>query len=387
MPLWPFILLSAISQIPAAEVVTLKGERQTGELIEVTDANAILKQGDQSTSISLTTILEINFPTSPSVEPIEGAEVTLADGSRLIARKFSVAGEKGRIETAYGNLTIPVAKISAVRFGMSTARLDESWQALLAKESATDLLVVKNEDVLDFLEGVTSDVGDKINILLDGAEAKVARERVFGVVYHRRIPSLAKSVCEVRLGRGDRLEAAQISYAKGEARIRLAAGGDLAIAAEQIAAFDFSISKIKYLSDLKPRDVKYVPFWDLFLYEYRRDLSLDGGPLTLQGKSYPRGLALHSKSTLRYRIGGEFSRLQALTGIDDSVADLGHIVQLVISGDGKILFDGEIKGREPPRPLDLDVVGVRDLEILVDFGSDVSDIGDHLDLVDAKLIR
>ena len=69
------------------------------------------------------------------------------------------------------------------------------------------------------------------------------------------------------------------------------------------------------------------------------------------------------------------------------MADLGHIVQLVISGDGKILFDGEIKGREPPRPLDLDVVGVRDLEILVDFGSDVSDIGDHLDLVDAKLIR
>jgi hypothetical protein len=169
--------------------------------------------------------------------------------------------------------------------------------------------------------------------------------------------------------------------------VRLAAGPEVVVPEALVAAIDFSVSKIKYLSDLKPRDVKYVSFWEIFLYEYRRDRSLDGPPITLKGKSYPRGLAMHSKTMLRYRIAGEYTRFLAVAGIDDSVAELGHIVQLVISGDGKPLFDGEIKGRDAPRLLDLDVTGVRDLEIVVDFGSDVSDIGDHLDLADAKLVK
>jgi hypothetical protein len=265
--------------------------------------------------------------------------------------------------------------------------LDDGWKGLLARESTTDLLAVKNQDVLDFVSGITGDVGDKINLLLDGEEFPTARDKAYGIVYHRRLPNLPKSVCQLHLTGGDVLEATQISWEAGKARARLVTGPELEVPESQIAAIDYSVSKIRYLSDLKPRDTRYVPFWEIFLYEYRRDLSLDGTPMTLKGKVYPRGIAMHSKTVLRFRIAGEYSRFQAVAGIDDSVAELGHAVQLVISGDGKPLFDGEIKGLEAPRPLDLDVAGIRDLEITVDFGSDVSDIGDHLDLADAKLVK
>jgi hypothetical protein len=119
--------------------------------------------------------------------------------------------------------------------------------------------------------------------------------------------------------------------------------------------------------------------------EYRRDRSLDGKPLSLGGKTYARGLAIHSKTTLRYRIAGEFTRLKAVMGIDDSVCRQ-YGVRVVISGDGKALFEGDVRGTDAPRPLDLDVAGVRDLEILVDFGGDL-DSCDHLDLADAKLLK
>jgi hypothetical protein len=72
-------------------------------------------------------------------------------------------------------------------------------------------------------------------------------------------------------------------------------------------------------------------------------------------------------------------------GIDDSVRRLGN-VRVLISGDSKALFDGVVKGTDAPRPLDLDVRGVRDLEILVDYGAELS-IGDHLDLADARLLK
>ena len=61
-------------------------------------------------------------------------------------------------------------------------------------------------------------------------------------------------------------------------------------------------------------------------------------------------------------------------------------VHVVISGDGKPLFEGDVRGSDEPRILDLDVAGIRDFEILVDFGGDL-DIADHLDLADAKVIK
>ena len=72
-------------------------------------------------------------------------------------------------------------------------------------------------------------------------------------------------------------------------------------------------------------------------------------------------------------------------GIDQAVAPLGN-VHVVISGDGKTLLESDVRGSDQPQNLDLDVAGVRDLEILVDFGGDL-DIADHLDLADAKVIK
>src|SRR5262249_23393364 len=241
------------------------------------------------------------------------------------------------------------------------------------------------------------------NMLLDGDEVPVAREKVYGIIYHRRLPTLPKAIGEVRLSSGDVLSITRFAWDGENLKVRVPSGADIAVPAAQLAAIDFSSGKVLYLSDAEPRDVKYVPFFDI-VHEYRRDRSLDGTPLTLAGKSYSRGLAIHSKTTLRYRIGGDYTRLQTVAGIDDTVSRLtpkdppngtdgkpderylSAYLGLVISGDGKILFDSIIKGTDAPRNLDLDVNGIRDLEILVDFGNNV-DIADHLDLAGAKVIK
>ena len=114
-----------------------------------------------------------------------------------------------------------------------------------------------------------------------------------------------------------------------------------------------------------------TPFFDI-TWKYRRDKNLDGNPLQVGGKTYTRGLSIHSKTLLRYSIGSEYRRFQTVMGIDDELARRGlGDVHVVISGDGKPLWEGDVKGTDEPRPLDLDVTGVRDLEILVDFGGDL----------------
>jgi hypothetical protein len=396
MAAWHVLFAAAVLNLgPSAEIDTLKGERHAGELVSLDATSAVLKSGESSVTVPLADVLEVRFPAAPPPEPSTGARVALIDGTRLTLSAFSVAGDQARCETSFGEFSLPVNRLGHVRFGISTAKLDEAWNALLKRESKNDLLVVKKDDVLDFLAGATGDAGEKINILVDGDEVPVAREKVYGIIYHRRLPTLPKPIAEVRITGGDALAITRFAWDGGNLKVRLPSGADLAVPATQVAAIDFSSGKVLYLSDAEPRDVKYVPFFDI-VHEYRRDRSLDGTPLTLAGKSYSRGLAIHSKTTLRYRIGGDYTRFQAVAGIDDTVSRLAYkdvpddyrsaYLRLVISADGKALFDSIIKGTDAPRHLDLDVTNVRDLEIVVDFGNNV-DIADHLDLAGAKVIK
>jgi hypothetical protein len=160
-----------------------------------------------------------------------------------------------------------------------------------------------------------------------------------------------------------------------------------------LARLDFSRGKVVYLSDLKPESVAWVPYYGLGrdlparadYYAPRQDRSLSSGPLQLDGVRYAKGLAIHSRTTLVYRLSGRFRRLAAVAGIDDAVRPRGN-VRLVIRGDGRVLADLPIAGTDPARPLDLDLAGVTRLTLLVDFGED-GDVGDHLVLCDARLIQ
>ena len=205
MSVWALLVLVAALPLPAAEIETLDGNRHAGELAELTDASAILQQGQSSVTLPLANVVEVRFPGASPPEASTGSRVAFIDGSRLTLSGFLVTGDKARCETSFGKFTLSVARLSHVRFGISTTKLDEAWAALLARESKNDLLVVKKEDVLDFLSGETGDVGgkgdanDKIGFLLEGDEVPVARDKVYGIIFHRRIPSLPKSVCQVRL--------------------------------------------------------------------------------------------------------------------------------------------------------------------------------------------
>jgi hypothetical protein len=386
------VLLAAVAvftELPAAEVETTRGERQYGRLTELSDSTLRLRREDGDFDVPLAEVLSVRLTSKPEdEEPALGPRVVLTDGSRLSCSEFSVQDNKAKLKTPQcGEFSVPVARVAQVRFGISTGKLDEAWNAFAAREQKNDLLIVRKEDVLDHLDGVVANVGDKITFLLDNEALPIAREKVYGILYRRKASTLPKSTCKVDLVGGDVLQAVSIGWDGTRFEVRLASGVDLKLSASAPAALDFSGGRLVFLSQLEPREVKYVPYFDdgFSMREYRRDKSLDGLTISVGGKTYSRGVAIYSRTTLRYRIAGDFSRFQAIMGIDDSVRRLGN-VRVLISGDSKALFDGVVKGTDAPRPLDLDVRGVRDLEILVDYGAELS-IGDHLDLADARLLK
>jgi hypothetical protein len=128
----------------------------------------------------------------------------------------------------------------------------------------------------------------------------------------------------------------------------------------------------------------------------RRNQSAYGGPLTLQfdaqsaapideTRSYNKGLALRSHTELVYRVPAGFRRFTTVAGIDPSTSASGN-VRLEIEGDGRLLWEDDIAGQEPPRSIELDIAGIKRLKIVVDYGRNL-DTGDWLNLCDARIVK
>jgi hypothetical protein len=162
---------------------------------------------------------------------------------------------------------------------------------------------------------------------------------------------------------------------------------------DDIARIDFSAGKLRYLSDLKPDAVAWTPFFGgneplpamKQFYAPRFDRGFDSPVLRLGSVEYGKGIALHSRTELVYRLPERFSRFQAVAGIADSVRPGGK-VRLVVRGDDKVLFESNFTGSDAPRPIDVAVTGVRRLTILVDFGDGLHK-GDHLLLCNARVSK
>jgi len=113
--------------------------------------------------------------------------------------------------------------------------------------------------------------------------------------------------------------------------------------------------------------------------------SVGGNPLRLRGKTFERGVGTHPPGQMSIDLGGQAKRFTAVVGIDDE-SNGGGSSEFKVVADGKQVWtSGVLRGRDPARQVDLDLTGVRQLELIVTVGGDGYG-SDHTDWADAKLV-
>ncbi|GIF64048.1 alpha-galactosidase [Asanoa ishikariensis] len=104
------------------------------------------------------------------------------------------------------------------------------------------------------------------------------------------------------------------------------------------------------------------------------DLSVGGwSPISMLGQVYPTGIGVASPSTVRYYLGGACTRLAAVVGLDDAVRNVGPegaTSTFQVIGDGRVLFDSGVLTRDDLRQVDVDLTGVRVLDLVVGDAGD-----------------
>jgi len=107
-------------------------------------------------------------------------------------------------------------------------------------------------------------------------------------------------------------------------------------------------------------------------------------PMTIGNRHFRRGLGTHADGRIVYDIGGRYRRFQTWVGADGA----SHAtITFEVWADGKKLWESGLMTRESPAKLvDLDVTGVKKLELIVGHGPD-DIMSDHANWANAKLLR
>jgi hypothetical protein len=179
---------------------------------------------------------------------------------------------------------------------------------------------------------------------------------------------------------GDRLGVALRAVSAETVQCELENGAVVDLRTSDLACLSFAGGGT-FLSDLAPVEVVESGFDTEVLHPWRRDLSVLGEPLVVGGRTHAKGLGVHSRSRLVFRVPADVAHFWTRVGLDDSSPALG----VAADADVRVLVDGAVKFEQ--RALgagaakDSGLVPVQPGQVValeVDFGRG-RDIGDRVD--------
>lgn len=264
--------------------------------------------------------------------------------------------------------------------------------AMKFEDKALDTVVVQRK-AGDFwpLQGVLTELtADTVVFTRNDKPTKVARANVLAIrlasTGGEPAPALGRAMLSDDIGAW--VEFNSMTIKDGTCELATKELGKLTVKQGDLVGVRMRNDRVTPLSSLEPAEVKEHGFLGL-AFSYRKNGSTTGGPIRLGDTTYASGLGMHSSCELKYNLDGAYKQFVAVVGIDDGAKPAGN-AQLVILGDGKELAKPlDLTGGKDAAPvtLRLKLDGVKVLTIRVDYGKDKVDVGDHVSLGVAKLIK
>lgn len=396
----------------------LDGSTLTGQLRGWTNNEVVLTTSSGDEHIATSQLIALRWQpgsAAPDTSDNTAGQVELVDGSVLPIKSIQIKESKATVTLRFAatsqekSVILPLNQLANVRFQRLEPPLVKQWKEICHLNVANDVLAVLKKDrkSLDYVEGVMGDVSaDKVEFKLEGAMQRVDRAKIAGAVYYRPDRRTAQKPRVLLQGHsGARLSATHLELKDSLLHVTTVAGTQVDWPVDDIMLADFSAGKLMYLSDIEPAAEHWTPLVGLpasatIASEYgqpRRDKSAFGGPLALvlneeepaasqaATQSFNKGLALHSRTEIVYRLPTGFQHFVALAGIEPATRAVGN-VRLIISGDDRVLLDTGVGGDQPPRPIQLEIANVKRLKIVVDYGKNL-DAGDWLNLCGARIVK
>jgi len=371
-------------------VHTIDGVTLTGQWLGIEPGVGMrFHAPDGERIIPLDELMRVVF--AREIVPASGAVLFhLRDGGSLHGDLVAGAVDGFSVRTAiHEGATVRFDQLVAIQLAGASRypRAEELFRSAMDDRlPGQDVLITRHASEAKSLRGrlVSLDLNEGKFVFGD-RERSLASEKVYGVVFAAGAAKADALPMMATLADGSRFSL-QLTGATRDALTGTSSLGDsVTLPLELVAAIDFQSDRLTYISDL-PISGQRVEGLLHRPWAVRKNQSVSGKPLSLQGRVFEKGWGVHSRTALDFSLRGAYTTFLATVGIDDAVRPRGGVVFRVL-GDDKVLFDGgSRKGGDPPVDVRVDVSSVQNMTLVVDYG-DGLDISDHADWADARLIK
>ena len=261
-------------------------------------------------------------------------------------------------------------------------------EAMRTPPADADLVMAQAEGRGHLLRGrVRAMDAEGLRALFDAAQAHLPWSRIRWLALSVPSSSIEERPAgfRLRLTDGSVVEADKLRWQGDEltGERRFAA---VRVEAAAVVGLDISSERYRYVSELEPAQVKLTPVFDV-AWPPRMDRCVSGGPIALGGRVYERGIGMGTRTEMTYRLGGAYTHFCATIGVDDSAAERGRVVFVVLA-DGKEVFRSPlITGASEAMRVAVALNNAQTVTIISDFGSDVRAEGSFADWAEARLVR
>jgi RNase P/RNase MRP subunit p29 len=399
------LLFFCFSSVQADDLTTGGGKKLTGKLISIDAQGATFLAGEAKALVpgKEIVVIDLGRKVAPIPKDVKANEIELTDGSTFRIGKFLIKGRKVESEiltipagAKAPSYELPLEAVFSIMRGAEDPKNREAWKKILAGRGKRDLYVVREPEGLNFVQGTIlngDDAGTRLTFEKeDGAKDTLLLSRATGgLVFAQPVPAqLPQTLCKVLDVFGNSLVAQSVVFGSEGVVVTTVAGVVVKYPSiEGIAKFDYDHGNVAYLSDLDPRidsppvspDERGLRL--SVLAPYLRDQGVAGETLRLGTDSYAKGLVVAPDTILTFTIGGDYREFRAVLGLPEISLDAGLEAKVTIEADGNVLFSESLRRKEKPRPIVLDVKGVKQLRVIVE--GDFAVNGNRAVIADARV--
>jgi hypothetical protein len=415
-------VIAVASGAVAATITSIDRPATDGTIVSLDSQGRLMvktEEVDEPIGIALDGVEEVLFSARPISSPSSEAapfRLTLTDG--MVLHGSILAGTKPDTfrfrTTTVGTLDVSLEAVARIESRSEVrAALDlppsaeelgsriEEFKAYFARggPGICDLVEINEKGVRLYFPGLTADFDSapltdwsRMRTLVRKASRVQEPATLFGIFTAEN---------------GDVLRGRVSAWSEDRVKLTTSHNGEVEVPARHLLSAIFKNGRFVYLSDLDPSGVEEFPYFrspefrpEDHLFTWRRDRAQGGGPLTMDGRRYSKGLGVHSISTLKFRTDRRYTSFSAVVGIDDSAHELGSVTFKVLL-DGKpaklkIIRDGSepttaddtgvLRARGKPVRIEVELAGVSEVTLIVE-AADNGDVGDRANWANAKFVR
>ncbi len=347
------------------------------------------KAGAEIRLIPSQDVVQITIAGPPAPLAEQGLAFELANGDRLSGRVLAFENDRVQVETpALGPVHIPLGAITRLSARRAEGPARAAANSLLDTRRQDDLVLLNNGDTATGLIAAIDAEG--VVLETPGGQTRIPLDRVAVAVLvpdtvspDRGLSARLTLLDETRLTVG----AAQWPGASDTRDTLDVSPWDsrTAVPFDQVRRIEIHGGRWTWLSRRGPSEYVHTPMLSL-AWPWQADRNVLGNPLRVAGRTFERGLGVHSESTLRYALDRQYDSFVTHFGMDDDSGPYAN-VDVEIRVDGHIRFEqkrvtpGHLHG-----PVRIDLKGAEMLELRVGFGANGT-IQDRFDWIEPGLIR